>query len=65
MFEKSNFRSIGILDNQDGSKTLTPVFNGNTFPIKVKVTLQEFILTGNDPESMKELACEKLNAIVY
>lgn len=60
-YKKEMIISIGELMAYDGSRNLTPVFAGQSFPVLINVTEAEFKSVKGDIDAMKELAISKLN----
>lgn len=57
----NDIRSIGFLHCADGSVALTPVFHGEMFATRVKVSREEFQAIRGDHELMKTKALSILN----
>ncbi len=55
-----NINSIGWLYAEDNRINLTPIFDGETFPVFVNVSKEAFKATNGDKELMKELALKTL-----
>jgi hypothetical protein len=62
-FEAKNIRSIRWLHSTEGTINLTPIFKGESYPVFVNISREEFEkIRGND-ELMKCKAIEILNNI--
>lgn len=62
-YKKESIISIGELMAYDGSRNLTPVFAGESFPVLINVTEAEFKTVRGNIDAMKDLAISKLNGI--
>ncbi|HHY0571747.1 TPA: hypothetical protein ACVU5J_003980 [Vibrio parahaemolyticus] len=60
MTTSRNIYSIGWLYAEDNRINLTPIFDGETFPVFVNVSKEAFKATNGDKELMKELALKTL-----
>ncbi len=61
-YKKENIRSIGDLISHGGGRILTPIFHGSQFPVKVRVTSEEFEKVRGNRKKMIDLAIKKLNS---
>lgn len=59
--KSDKIRSIGVLNNSDGSYTLTPVLEGNSMPNRIKISKEEYETVKGDKSKMINLASNKLN----
>ncbi|ALR95830.1 hypothetical protein [Vibrio alginolyticus] len=60
MTTSRNINSIGWLYAEDKRINLTPIFDGEIFPVFVNVSKEAFKATNGDKELMKELALKTL-----
>lgn len=60
-YKKERIISIGELMAYDGSRNLTPVFAGESFPVLVNISKAEFKSVRGNIDAMKDLAISKLN----
>ena len=60
---KNKINSIGVLNGVNNSYILTPVFKGNSLPVKVRITATEFSQIRGNTDLMKEMAASKLTSL--
>jgi hypothetical protein len=63
MTTSRNINSIGWLYAEDNRINLTPIFDGEIFPVFVNVSKEAFKTTNGDKELMKELALKTLYGV--